>query len=464
MLRSAFSHYAIIAALVSGICGFFHSLPLLGVPPNHSSLAAAARGIASLKGLQGYWTATWIDLITARLWQWGGASSVALGQWLVVFAGWMVAALLAFAVVFGFLRLLNDARTRGILFGATIPLILATGIPPLWETISRRNDRISDLGLIIPVELANQVRALDNPKIFANPSALPHLLLFDLHSPGVVSMSDSVVLSTNPAHWRGGLRRAKWNVVLLSGPLGEYRPLLEHLMGSPDWHLASVSNLGFLFLYGSGLPARSLGDTFRLPTDHDTAVYLAQISGNYDAIRRTRDARMSLDRALALAPGNTTVLSHAATFAAAHKRWQDAIGYSRRALAEKPDLAHAKLVLALALLEAGETDRAQELVEEVLLHSPDDPYTLFLSARIRRSLNDYVREAQSLERLVAIGQKTGTSTANYQIYLGQAYARQNLVEPALQNYRAALDSGQLDAKQAEEVRDAIESIESKGTQ
>ena len=54
-------------------------------------------------------------------------------------------------------------------------------------------------------------------------------------------------------------------------------------------------------------------------------------------------------------------------------------------------------------------------------------------------------------------------TANYRIYLGQAYARQSLIEPALQNYRAALDSGQLDAKQAEEVRHAIESIESRRT-
>jgi hypothetical protein len=86
-----------------------------------------------------------------------------------------------------------------------------------------------------------------------------------------------------------------------------------------------------------------------------------------------------------------------------------------------------------------------------------------LAARIRRSLNYYVREAESLEKLVAIGQKAGISTANYRIYLGQAYARQSLPEPALQNYRAALNSGQLDAKQAEQVQDAINSIESKGT-
>jgi predicted Zn-dependent protease len=106
---------------------------------------------------------------------------------------------------------------------------------------------------------------------------------------------------------------------------------------------------------------------------------------------------------------------------------------------------------------------AQETVDEVLVQSPNDPYTLFLSARICRTRNDSAREAESLEKLVAIGEKSGLSTVDYRIYLGQAYARQSLAEPALQNYRAAINSGQLNSQQAEEVQDAIKSIESKRT-
>jgi tetratricopeptide (TPR) repeat protein len=463
MFRLSSSKYAIIAALAAGICGLFHSLPLLGAPPTQASLAAAIRGIASLQQFDGFGTASWVDQIAAHLWRSGGASLLATGQWMAVFAGWTVAAVIAFTVVFALIRLLNDPRARGILFRSAVVLALASGVPPLWETIAQREDRISDLRLVLPAELADKVRALDQAKTFANPSALAHLLLFAPNLAGSVSMADSVRLSTNPAQWREGLRRAKWNAVLLSGTLGEYRPLLDHLMGSPDWHLASITNHGFLFLYGSGLPARSLDGTFQCATDLDTAVYLAQISGYYDAIRRASDARACIERALELAPNSITVLSHAATFAAAHKRWQDAIGYSRRALARDHRPVHAKLVQALALLETREAGKARELVDEVLVQSPDDPYALFLSARIRRSLNDYAREAESLEKLVAIGQRAGISTANYRIYLGQAYARQSLAEPALQNYRAALDSGQLDAKQAEEVQDAINSIESKRT-
>jgi tetratricopeptide (TPR) repeat protein len=463
MFRSSSFKYAILAVTASAICGFLHSLPLLGAPPTQAGLTAAIRGIASLQELDGYGTASLIDLMAGRLWQSGGASLLATGQWLAVFAGWTVAALAAFAFVYGIVRLLNDAWVRRILCGSAAILVLATCVPALWETIARRGDRVSDLSLLIPAELADQVRALNQAKTFANPSALAHLLLLTSDSVERVSMADSVRLSSDPGQWREGLRGAKWNAVLLSGALGEYRPLLDHLNGSPDWHLASITNHGFLFLHGSGLPARSLDGTFRCATDLETAIYLGQISTYYDAIRRTADARACIERALQLAPNNITVLSHAASFAAAHKRWQDAIGYSRAALAIDDRLSHAKLVQALALLETGEADKAQKIADEVLTQSPNDPYTLFLSARICRSLNDSAGEADSLEKLVAVGEKSAISTANYRIYLGQAYARQSLAEPALQNYRAALKSGQLDAKQAEEVQDAIKSIESKTT-
>ena len=88
MFRSSSFKYAILAVTASAICGFLHSLPLLGAPPTQESLAAAIRGIASLQELDGYGTASLIDLIAGRLWQSGGASLLATGQWLAVFAGW----------------------------------------------------------------------------------------------------------------------------------------------------------------------------------------------------------------------------------------------------------------------------------------------------------------------------------------------------------------------------------------
>jgi tetratricopeptide (TPR) repeat protein len=417
--------------------------------------------LAALRKLEGYGSASWTDLAVGRLWERGGASLLATGQWLAVFVGWTLVALVLLAAVVVIMRLLDDERVRGILFGSAIILVLATCVPPIWSLFSRRDGKVLDLRLQLPSDLAEQIRGLDRKKVFANPTALGQLLLLIPNAGEGLSPAEAARLSTNPSQWREGFRREGWDSVLLSGPVGEYRPLLDHLVVSPDWHLASVTNYGYLFRYGSGLPPRTLDPAFRLGSDQETAIYLAQIAGYYDAIRRTADARTCLERALELAPENTIVLSHAATFAIAQKRWQDAIDYSSKALAIDHDLGHAKLVQALALLEIGEAQKAENLVDEVLLVSPDDAYTLFLSARIRRSLNDYGGEAEALERLIVVAKKSGRSPANYQIYLGQAYARQGLSEPALGNYRAALVSGQLDRQQTEEVRKAIEAVESK---
>jgi tetratricopeptide (TPR) repeat protein len=461
MFRSSLCRYVILAVAASIICGFFHSLPLLGGPPTPAGFAAAIRGLASLRQLDGYGAASLTDLAAGRLWAAGGAPLLASGQWLVVFAGWTLVALVLLAAVYAIVRLLDDGRVRAILFGSAVILVLATSVPPVWAMFARREERVSDLRLLVPLELADQIRGVGRERLFANPTALAQLLLLIADSGRSLSTTDAARLSTNSSQWREGFRREKWDTVLLSGPLGEYRPLLDHLMASPDWHLASVTNHGFLFRYGSGLPPRSLDSTFRCGSDRETAVYLAQIAGYYGAIRRTADARACIERALELAPENTSVLSHAATFAISQKRWQDAIGYSAKALASDHGLVHAKLVQALALFETGEAPKAENLVNEVLLESPDDAYTLFLSARIRRSLNDFSGETEALKRLVSSARKSGVSPAHYQIYLGQAYARQGLAEPALRSYQAALESGQLDPRQAEEVRDAIEAIESK---
>jgi tetratricopeptide (TPR) repeat protein len=460
MSRSSSFRYATFAVAASLICGFLHSLPFLGGFPTQRTLAAATRGLASLRKIEGLGDSSVADLLAGRLWEAGGASLLATAQWLVVFAGWTLATFLSLAVIYAIVRLLDDRRTRASLFGSAIILALATCVPPLWISWRNRGEMVSDLRLLLPSDLAHEVRRLGREKTFANPTALGHLLLLVPNGADGVSLEDSARLALNPSQWREAFRRHRWPAVVLSGPIGEYRPLLDHLLVSPDWHLASVTNHGFLFRYGPGLPPRSLEETFQCGSDHETALYLAQIAGYYEAIQRTGDARACFERALSLAPENTSVLSHAANFAVAQRRWQDALAHSRKALERNPNLGHAKLVQALALFETGETEQAEELIDEVLLESPNDSYTLFLSARIRRTLNDYSGEARSLEKLVANAKNAGVSPVDYQIYLAQAYAKQGLAEPALRSYRAALESDQLGARERDDIRDAIEAIES----
>jgi tetratricopeptide (TPR) repeat protein len=460
MSRSSSFRYAIFGGAASIICGFLHSLPFLGGFPTQRSLAAAIRGLASLRKIEGYGNASVSDLVAGRLWEAGGASLLATGQWLAVFAGWTLATFFSLAVVYVIVRLLDDRRSRAILFGSAIILAVATSVPPVWMSWRNRGEVASDFRLLLPSELADEIRPLGK-EVFANPTARRHLLLLLPNGGSGVSLEDSARLALNPSEWREAFRRQRWPAVVLSGPIGEYRPLLDHLLVSPDWHLASVTNHGFLFRHGPGLPPRSLEEDFRLRSDHETALYLAQIAGYYEAIRRTGDARACLDRALSLAPENTSVLSHAANFAVVQRRWQDALAHSRKALEKNPNLGHAKLVQALALFETGEMEQAEKLIDEVLLESPNDSYTLFLSARIRRTLNDYTGEAASLEKLVTNAKNAGVSPVDYQIYLAQAYAKQGLAEPALRSYRAALESDQLGPREREDIRDAIEAIESK---
>ncbi len=453
--------HIVIGLSVALVAGLLHALPVLGLP-SANALASAARGLASSRGLEGYGQAGIGDKLAGWLWQTGGAPALTAGEFARVFVGWTLGLLVALAIMETIARMLHHNRTRRILFTVTFALIAATCVSPIWAGLIRRPVAVSDLSLMAPKALATEVEKREAAQVFANASALPHLVLFAPGTVGGVSPITAGQLVSDPAAWREALRKSQWEAVVLSGPVEEYRRLLEHLITSPDWRLAVINNQGYLFLRGDGPVAKSIDvDKFSLGSDHATAVYLAQIAGYYDAVRRTGEARKCIARALDLAPNEVTVLAHAGTYALAHKRWQEAINYSNKALAQNPHYPHAKLVKAVALQEVGEPHRAMPLVDEVLLQAPDDLYSLFLKAKISRSLNDYVAEADTLEKIIAVSDRAGLPSMHYRIYLGQAYAKQGQPKPALENYKLVLASGTLNKEQAAEIQDAITTIEAK---
>ena len=71
MFRSSLLGYAILAATASGNLRFFHSLPLLGALPTQGSLAAGCSRNRVHAKLEGYGTASEIDLIAGHLWESG---------------------------------------------------------------------------------------------------------------------------------------------------------------------------------------------------------------------------------------------------------------------------------------------------------------------------------------------------------------------------------------------------------
>lgn len=460
MRFASYKKYAALALLIALVGGVLHALPYLGAPASPVAMISAARGIAVLKELPGYGDASLFDGIAARLWRSGGAPALSWGETISVLLGWTLAGFAILALAWLGSRWVAKPRTRAVIFAIASVIVLATTVSPVWRWFTHRGQAVHTTRLLLPTELADAVKDIPGNSIFANAGTLSQFLLLAPDAVGKLTPQQAAGLAVNPPDWRKAARLAQWNAVVLSGSATEYRPLLEHLITSSDWRLALVTNQGYLFLRNTGTPVKTIDiDNFKLGSDRDTAIYLAQLSERYDAVKRPSDASASLDRALELASDDVTVLSHAASFAAGRKHWQDAITYTGRALAKDPSSVHAKLVRALSLLETGEAAQAQNLCDEVLSKAPNDLYTLFLYARICRELHDYTQEAYTLEKIVKLSERRGLSTLNYRIYLGQAYARQGQPEPALKNYRLVLDSGMLGPEQAQEIRNAISEIE-----
>lgn len=460
MRRFPIKKFALPALLLAVVGGLLHALPLAGQPVSQVALAAAARGIAAMKGLAGHGPAGWMEALAARLWRVGGAPALAWGECAGVAVKWTLIGFLLLTAAWVISRRMRSRRLRSATWITAALIVPLLALPALTRRILPHGDAVFSLPLRTSSELAASVAAVPPGALFANPSTLVSLLLFAPEATPGITPRDAAALSLHPPAWRQAQRTAGWTHVVLGGPVGEFRPLLEHLLTSPDWRLAAVTNFGYRFVREKGAPVASLDpETTAREGDRETAIYLAQIAERYDAIRRPADALACLDRALELAPDDVTVLSHAATFHAGRKRWQEALEASGRALASDPHAVHPKLVRSLALLETGRVQEAQNLCDEVLAEAPNDLYTLFLHARICRTLNDYAQEAATLERLIALSEKAGLSTFNYRIFLGQAYARQGLAEPALKNYRAVLKQGGMRPEQAKEIEDAITTIE-----
>ena len=460
-IKHGLSKYAILAAGVAVIFGFLHALPLLGTPANLDALFSAARGIAAANGLEGFGSVSLLDRAAGWLWTAGGGSWLAAGQWLETFLFWTALSLALLMAAGWISRRATSPRFKVLVPAAAVLVLAASCLPALWRGVFHRAE--PDLALSAPVELAEAVRLQAPGTVFSSPTALPHLLLLAPGTTGRLTPQAAAELSARPAKWREALRKNSWTAVVLSGPAAECRPLLEHLLASPGWRLARVSNHGYLFLREPGPAAAPLNpETFHLASDRETAIYLAQIAERYEALRQTAEARACMAKALKYAPQDADVLAHAASLEATRGRWQDAIVFCNKALKAKPDAAFPKLLKALALFETGQAEKAESLARDVISKAPNDLYTLFLYARICRTLNDYAAEAETLEKIIKVSRATtGQVQASYYIHLGQAYAKQGRAKEALRSYRTALQDAELGETLAKEVRDAVQTIEEK---
>ncbi len=436
------------------VLGFLMVLGQMGATPSGSALFSAARGLADGSHLG---APLFVDTILANVWRVGGSTGLSLVLWVGEWVVWAVVFLLVFTVTSLAVKKWSRLRWPAVLLVGGVVLLLC-GLS-LWNTIWNWSHSRRDLRLAAPMELAGLVKG-DGVRIFANPSAHATLILSGV-VPGT-SPIDSAILATQPSRWRAALREKEWNVVVLAGPHGEFQPLLDHLLASPDWRLEALTNLGWLFKRERG-PSNPLPkpEEIDLGDNRDSAIYLAQLSSRFDAMTSTVPARTAIQRALELAPKDATVQLHAAHFALERERWQDVVSHARRALRANPSLSQAHALAARAQLESGDYDSAEKSAQAALQMAPLDLSTRFLLARIQRANRDYRAEAETLERLISDSKKAGLPTAGYLAYLGQSYAQAGNAAASAKSYREAIASDQLDDEQRQAVVEALQIVESR---
>lgn len=430
------------------ICGFLLSLGTFLAPASGSDLLAAARGLSGEGSI-------FPDGVAAALWQAGGAAALAWSRWSVTFlSAWAIV-----CTVLWFANLLAP-RIRAALQVAVVLVSVGVAIPAVvhWETV-RLNARLS-----LPLDLMKSLPS-NRGEIYTNPSARQSMILYGkaigLRPPPV----EASAACRSPTAWRAAMRERGWSVVLLAGPVTEYRPLLEHLRNSPDWKLGFIANSGWVFFRepGPDAPLPS-AESIDLGSSRETAIYLAQLSERYEAMQETPQARAAIERAMELAPRDPTVLLYSARFAAARRKWGDVVSRCDAALRAGSKDPGVHGLSAHARLESGDPAAARESATAALRMSPQDLDTLFLMARIFRAENDFGGEARVLEKAVSVAQGAGIPEAGFLVFLGQSYARAGNAPGAIKSYRAALASGQLGSEQSEAVREALELVEARSPQ
>ncbi len=335
-------------------------------------------------------------------------------------------------------------------------LAVAGGLRDGWFAWSRR---IDDLRLVAPVGLVESVRTSGpDARIFLNPSAVvPVAALVPKLVDQSITPEKLYGLSRSPARWRDEDRSRGFTVVLISGRLSDAKPLIRHLLDSPDWRLAIVDNQGLLFLRGSG-GSRLEAAIPDFSTTRERAIYLAQYALVLDAAELATDAKRRMDEAMNLAGNDFDVLIRAASLAASHGRWERARKLAVRAATLRPNSFESNYPLACALIETGAPEKAFALASRLAAAHPDDFATLLLLARAARASGNFSAETDALERMLRLVGDEPEAAMRVHIHLAQSWTRRAFPDQALAHYRAAL-AGNPTATEFRDIREAITAIE-----
>lgn len=330
--------------------------------------------------------------------------------------------------------------------------------------------RITDELARLPIQLVELARKAKGGggEVYANPSTARALAIFapDLKTS---QWAESGAAAGRIDTWRTLDAANSFQVVVLSGKPGEFRPLFEFLQDSPVWILRAIDAHGVLFVrrITSAGGASSLAEAILSPppgmTSAGRGVWLARQAGYVALAGRFSEARRLFAAAQEAAPQSAPVAALYASFLAERGQFPEAAKEARKALEIEPNFVPALQVLVQCEIAMARPDSAWAMAQRLEKLAPTDPYSLYIAARAANAANITYEEARILEKAVRISLQRGIPSGAFRIYLGQAYARQGFANQALEQWDAALAEGTLSASQEKQVRELRDAIAAAGS-
>jgi tetratricopeptide (TPR) repeat protein len=322
----------------------------------------------------------------------------------------------------------------------TLALLLAATGCHRRHTVSKNPD------LITPALAA---RALEAKTLFYNGMASPWVAKErpELAQPARAAAFAQAV--QDPKLFRKLDRESRFDAIWLCGDPSQFKPLLEHLLETPDFTLAYLDQTSLVFRRGGGTWDIAQLDTLRanFSAPGEQAAFLAGAATRLLGIRRLEDAKRCLEQAQKLDSSSPDVWSGWSTWRMLRGEMPAAVEAADKALALDPDSLPALACKTQALYASKQFSPAFDLSERLVALSPDEPGALFYHAKISHEAHAYYAEIRTLEHLIDLATSSGADVSGYRIYLGQAFAAKGDAESAMDQLSRALVDPELPREQ-----------------
>jgi tetratricopeptide (TPR) repeat protein len=268
----------------------------------------------------------------------------------------------------------------------------------------------------------------------------------------------------NPALFRQLDRQHHFDALLLVGEPRQYQPLLDHLIETKDWALSYVDHTSVIFHRGrdsAWQPAAlsAVEQTFVRPRER--ADFLGLAAAKLLSLRMTDVARDLLERAERLGGGSLEVLCTRADYHMNRGEWARSLALTDRILSRDPGHLGALATRSWVLFVTKRYEEALSASRKLIEAYPEHSHLLFSHARMAHQRGAFDEEIEVLTRLIRVASEAGSPTAEYRVYLAQAYAEKSEAKDAIEQLVVALREGGLPDKQRKYAQELLERIRSR---